>query len=303
MRDDEYMSNDILSTLSTQLADVADRAGASVVQVRGRRRPASGVVYGADVIVTTAGALGREDALHIRRADGVTLDARLTGWDPATGLAVLRVPGLDLPALAAATTPARVGHLALALARSWSNSLTASNGIIAVIGGPLPTGRRRAIDEVIRTTAPMHEGFSGGALIDMTGGLAGIATAARIRGLGVVIPTAIAWKTAALLLEHGTTKRPFLGIAAQPATLPDGQEPSGPKRALLVVGVTPGSPAAQAGVLLGDVIVALDGRPLHAPEDLLEALATRRAGQAVSLRLLRGGVPADIPVMVGEREG
>jgi len=83
---------------------------------------------------------------------------------------------------------ARVGHLALAVARSWSNVVTASAGIVSVIGGPLPTGRRRAIDQVIRTTAPMHDGFAGGAFLDTSGGLIGIATAAAIRGLGVVIP-------------------------------------------------------------------------------------------------------------------
>ena len=94
------------------------------------------------------------------------LEASLAGWDPATSLAVLRVPGLAAPPLTPSSTPARVGHLALAVARSWSNAVTASAGVVAVIGGPLPTGRRRAIDQVIRTTAPMHDGFSGGAFLD-----------------------------------------------------------------------------------------------------------------------------------------
>src|SRR5207244_7968303 len=108
------------------------------------------------------------------------------------------------------------GHLALAVARSWSNAVTATAGIVSVIGGPLPTGRRRAIDEVIRTTAPMHDGFAGGAFLDTSGGLIGIATASEIRGLGVVIPAAIAWQTGATLLAHGGLKRGFLGIAGQP---------------------------------------------------------------------------------------
>ena len=97
------------------------------------------------------------------------IDAELVGWDPTTSLALLRAAGLGLPALTPGSTPPRVGHLALAIARSWSNALTASAGIVAVIGGPLPTGRRRAIDEVIRTTAPMHDGFSGGAFVDAGG--------------------------------------------------------------------------------------------------------------------------------------
>src|SRR5438132_4505878 len=157
-----------------------------------------------------ARALGREDGLRIRTHDGRELDAELAGWDPATSLAVLRAGDLGVAPAPVAQAPARVGHLALAVARSWSNALTASAGIVSVIGGPLRTGRGRAIDEVIRTTAPMHDGFAGGALLDATGGLLGVATAAAIRGLGVIIPSAIAWKTAASLLEHGKVRRGYL---------------------------------------------------------------------------------------------
>src|SRR5207248_5143311 len=115
-------------------------------------------------------------------------------------------PNLGAAALKAAETPTRVGHLALAVARSWSNAVTASAGLVSVIGGPLPTGRGRAIDEVIRTTAPMHDGFAGGAFVDTAGRAIGVATAAEIRGLGVIIPASIAWKTAATLLEHGRVR-------------------------------------------------------------------------------------------------
>src|SRR5258708_23945324 len=155
------MPNDLPSSFSDHLADAVAAAASSVVQVQGRGRPASGLVYADTVVLTTVRALGREDGLHVRRHDGTTLDAELAGWDPTTSLAVLRVPGLGAPAIVPAPSAARVGHLALAVARSWSNAVTASAGIVSVIGGPLPTGRRRAIDEVIRTTAPMHDGFAG----------------------------------------------------------------------------------------------------------------------------------------------
>ena len=224
------------------------------------------------------------------------------GWDPATSLALLRATGLGLPALTPGTTPPRVGHLALAIARSWSNALTASAGIVAIIGGPLPTGRRRAIDEVIRTTAPMHDGFSGGAFVDTGGELIGVTTAARIRGLGVVIPASIAWKTAATVLEHGSMKRGYIGIAAQPATLPEEQRTgSDGKGAVLVTAVAGGSPAARGGVIVGDVILELDGHRLASPEDLLDLLQGDRVGRAVTLRILRGGAPIDVAVTVEER--
>src|SRR5215472_14850116 len=210
-----------LTTFSNQMADAVQAAAPPVVQVQGRRRPASGLVYATDVVVTTTRALGREDGLHVRRHDGETFDAELTGWDPTTALAVLRVARLGVEPIVLSDAPARVGNLALAIGRSWSNAVTASAGIVSVIGGPLPTGRRRAIDQVIRTTAPMHDGFSGGAFLDTSGALLGISTAAAIRGLGVVIPAAIAWKTAATVLEHGSLKRGYLGIAGQPVVLPE----------------------------------------------------------------------------------
>src|SRR3954462_15492101 len=187
------MNTDLLSSFSNQLADAVSAASPSVVQVQGRRRPASGLVYADNVVLTTVRALGRGDGLHVRRHDGQTFDAELAGWDPTTSLAVLRVPGLGTPARTPAANAPRVGHLALAVARSWSNVVTASAGIVSVIGGPMRTGRRRAIEQVIRTTAPMHDGFAGGAFLDTGGGPIGVATAAAIRGTGVVIPAAIAW--------------------------------------------------------------------------------------------------------------
>lgn len=296
------MSNELLSTFSNQLADAVDAVAASVVQVQGRRRPVSGLVYAENVVMTTARALGRGDALHVRRHDGRVLDAELAGWDPATSLAVLRVPDLGVRAVAPAAAAARVGHLAVAIARSWSNAVTASLGIVSVIGGPLHTGRRRSIDQVIRTTAPMHDGFSGGAFVDTNGGLVGVATAAEIRGLGVVIPAGIAWSTAAAVLEHGRLKRGYLGVAGQAVALSAAQTTQHDrKEGLLVVGVTSGSPAADAGLIVGDVLLDFDGHAVDSPEDLLDLLRGDRVGRSVALRVLRGGNVMDVNVVPGER--
>jgi S1-C subfamily serine protease len=297
VRDDGRMLNDI----SNQCANAVEAAAPSVVQVQGRRRPASGIVYGDDLVITTMRNIGREDGLHVRRHDGETLDAELTGWDAATRLAVLRAPGLGARALTPAAAAPRVGHLALAVARSWSNAVTASAGIISVIGGPLPTGRRRAIDQVIRTTAPMHDGFAGGAFLDTAGALLGVATAAEIRGLGVIIPAAIAWKTAAAVVEHGSPRRGYLGIAGQSVRLPDAQRTdTGREHALLVIGITGDGPAAGAGLLVGDQLLALDEQPIESPEDLLDLLGGK-VGQQVTLRVARGGAARNVAVTVGER--
>jgi len=295
------MTTDLLAALSNQLADAVAAAAPSVVQVQGRRRPASGLVYADDVVLTTVRTLGREDNIQVRRDDGELFNAALAGWDPTTSLAVLRVPGLAAAPIRRASAEPRVGQLALAIARSWSNVVTASAGIVAVIGGPLPTGRGRALDQVIRTTAPMHDGFSGGAFLDASGALVGVATASAIRGLGVVIPAGIAWTTAATVLEHGSLKRGYIGLAGQQVELPEAQRRDGVDHALLVVGVTAGGPAAQAGVLVGDLLLTFDGEPVSSPEQLLGRLLGDRVGRSAKLRVLRGNQTVDLDVTLGER--
>jgi serine protease DegQ len=291
-----------LAQLSAELADIIDAATPSVVQVQGRRRPASGVVFRDGLVLTTTRALGRDDGLSVRTTDGQTSEGELAGWDPATTLVLLRVAGLHAPAPTPSTTPPRIGHLAIAVGRSWSNAVTATTGIVSVIGGPLATGHGRTIDRVIRTSAPMHSGFAGGALLDAEGQLIGVATAADIRGLGVVIPSDIAWKTAAALAEHGTTGRGFLGVAGQVARLSDRQRDRQERSSgLLVVGVSTGSPADAGGILVGDVIIEFDGHIVESPLDLLDLLQGDRIGRSLPVKVLRGGSVADLAVTVGRR--
>jgi S1-C subfamily serine protease len=290
-----------LTTFSDALADALAAASPSIVQVQGAGRPASGLIFGSDVVLTMVRVLGRDDGLRVRREEGVALDAELIGWDPTTSLALLRVPGLGGSAIRLSSIAPRVGHLTLAIGRSWSNAVTASAGLVSVIGGPLRTSHRRAIDQVIRTTAPMHEGFAGGALLDPTGALLGAVTSTRIRGTTVVIPAPIASKTTEAILQHGRPRRGYLGIAGQKVRLPGGQQPEGRDTALLVAAVTPDSPAAAAGLLVGDVILALDGQPVESPEDLFDLLLGDRVGRNVQLDVARGGVTTRVPVTVGER--
>ncbi len=296
------MSNAILTSLSDELAARTAAGARVVVQVAGARRPASGIVHGPDTVVTTARAIGREDGLRVRLPDGTELEADLAGWDPATGLAVLRTRaplGLEPPALAQQDT--RPGELVLALARSWSNVITASSGIVAVVGGPLRTGRRRQIQQVIRVTAPMHEGFAGGAVFNAAGQLIGLATSSQIRGFGVVIPASIAWASASQVLSSGIRRRGFIGVAVQPVALPASQRPEGREHALLVVGITAGSPAEAAGMHVGDLLLELEGKAVTDPDDLLDALSGHEIGGTVSTRMLRGGASQNLTLTVAER--
>jgi S1-C subfamily serine protease len=292
-----------LQTLSDDIAAIVAAAEPWVVQVQGRRRPATGIVFGPELIVTTTRALGREDGLRVCRHDGHAVTTEVAGWDPATSLVLLRAPGFDGRPATISETPARVGHFALALARSWSNHITATTGIVSVIGGPLPTGAGRAIDRVIRTTALMHGGFAGGALLDARGHVIGITTAAAIRGLGVVIPSDIAWAVAQRLADHGTVPRGYLGLAGQTVRLSDRQREGDRDAGLLVVAVSSGSPAEAGGILVGDVVVAFDGQPVQSPVDLLELLQGDRVGRTVSVRVVRGETRLDLSVTVGTRSG
>lgn len=295
------MTTSILASISSELASIVETLSPSVVQVQGRRRPASGVAFDAGTVLTTLRAIGREDGLHVRRDDGERAEAELIGWDPATGLAMLRTSLALSPAPRGGAEP-RVGHLAVAIARSWSNAVTASAGIVSVIGGPLPTGRHRAIERVLRTSAPMHEGFAGGAFADTAGRVIGITTASAIRGLQVVIPASIAWDAASEVLKHGRPKRGYLGVAGQPVVLSGRQqEAAGSANGVLIVGVTPDGPAARGGMLVGDVLVRFEGTAVESTDDLLHVMAGDRVGRAVPVSVLRGTHVQDLTITVAER--
>src|SRR5262245_38977586 len=125
----------MLAQLSNDIAEIVASRSPSVVQVQGSRRPASGLVHSSDIVVTTLRAIGSEEGIRVRDPEGRDLDAEMIGWDPATSLAVLRAPDLRATALAPSASTVRVGHLGVAIARSWSNAVTASVGTIAIIGG------------------------------------------------------------------------------------------------------------------------------------------------------------------------
>jgi S1-C subfamily serine protease len=292
----------MLTDISSQLADIVDAVAPSVVQVRAGGRASSGLVYRQGLVLTTGRAVGRDEHPEVRDSDNRAFPAELAGWDPHSRLVLLSVPALAAPAVAPGAAP-RVGNLVLAIGRSLSNNVTASAGIVSVIGGPLPTGRRRQLDRVVRISAPVHDGFAGGAVVGADGSLIGVATAAAIRGLPVVIPADIAWNAAQAITERATARRGYLGIAAQPVRVPERQQAGhGRPDALLVVGVKDGSPAADAGLLVGDLLLALDDVTLSSPEELIDLLVSDRVGRPVSLKLLRGTSPLTVQVTPLDRQ-
>ena len=146
-----------------------------------------------------------------------------------------------------------------------------------------------------------HDGFAGGAIIDASGRVIGVGTAAQIRGLAVVIPAAIAWKSIAHVLEHGAADRISRRVRTSGPTARAAARHSGRDRGLLVVGVTPEGPADSSGVLVGDVILDLDNQPVGSTDDFLSLLTSDRVGRTVPLRVLRGGALSEITVTIKER--
>ncbi|HEX6616830.1 MAG TPA: trypsin-like peptidase domain-containing protein [Gemmatimonadales bacterium] len=295
-----------LAALSDNLAAAVETAGRSVVAIHARRRiPASGVVWQSGVVVGAHHTIQRDDDIGITLHDGTTVPATLAGRDPSTDLAVLRLagPAEGAPAVAPASDPVRVGQLMLALGRPGS-AVTASLGIVSAVGGEWRTWQGGTIDQFVRLDLSIYDGFSGGPLVNAGGRVAGINTSGLARAAAVTVPSRTVERVVKQLLERGHVARGWLGIATQPVRLPPALRRSAGAEAevgLVVVNVEPESPADRGGVLIGDVLLALDDRPVADPGDVMAALGAERIGRPAVLRVARGGRAEQLSVTVGER--
>ncbi|MBA2388756.1 MAG: trypsin-like peptidase domain-containing protein [Geodermatophilaceae bacterium] len=296
-------NSDILNTLSTQMANAVEHVGPALVTVNGRRRQAaSGVMWKAGLVLTADHVLEREEDLTVGTHDGQTLAAELAGRDPSSDLALLRVAGLGAEAPTWAEGAARVGQLLLAVGRPSEEGPMASLGIVSAVGGPLRTGRGGMLERYIRTDAIPYPGFSGGPLVDVQGAILGIMTTGLVNGVALGIPAEAASRVAETLEEHGQIRRGYLGISSQPVRLPEGQRGGLPQESgLLIVRVEEDSPAARAGLLLGDILVALDGEAVSDTGELQVRLTGSRVGTTVPVEVIRGGTPQTVQVTVGQR--
>lgn len=291
--------NDILSSLNTELADAVAAAESSVVQLHGRR-PVAAVAIDPDIVIAPAAAI-HHDTVAVRTADGRALEGSVIGRTSAA-VSVVRVPGLNATPARILSEP-RVGELALAVGRTWSGNVFSALAPVAVVGGPLRTGRRSELARVIRVGIPPHGALVGGALVSAGGGLLGIITGAAIRGTTVVIPASIAVTAARSLVSAGATRHGFIGVTSLPVALPPAQRIDGHERGVLVTGVSPEGPAGAAGMLVGDVIVSFGDKTVTDHEELLNCLTSERIGQAATVGVIRGGSRQTLSVIVGERPG
>jgi S1-C subfamily serine protease len=268
-----------------------------------RRLPASGIVWSADgTIVTAHHVVRRDEKIRVGLPDGETVPASLVGRDPTTDLAVLRVEVADLTPAAWATPDAlRVGHMVLALGRP-GRTVQATLGIVSALGDAWKTPAGGQLDRYLQTDVVMYPGFSGGSLVDPAGQVLGVNTSALLRGVSLAVPTPTVRRVVEMLQAHGRVRRGFLGVSIQPVRLPeDPARQLGQETGILLVAVERGSPAGEAGLLLGDTIVALDNEPVRHMDELSALLSADKVGAEVPVRIVRGGKVQELRVVIGER--
>ena len=298
-------AKNILSDLSDSMAQAVEKASPYTLLVDGRRRfPATGIAYGSQTVLTADHVVERDEEIRVVVEGGAEYQARVAGRDPGSDLAVLTLENGSLTPAKLAEKPGQIGQLVLALGRPNTGGIQASMGVISSQGGPTRTGRGGMLERYWRTDAVPYPGFSGGPLIDLEGKVLGLNTSGLTRGGAVTIPASLAWQVAETLAKHGRVRRGYLGIRSQPVAIPEelqralGREQ---RSGLLIVGVEAGTSAQQAGLLIGDILVALGEQPVRDPDELQARLNTAVVGQATPVGILRGGLAQTIPVTIGER--
>jgi len=286
----------MLQTLSDNLATAAERVGRRVVAIRARRRiPSSGILWRDWVVVTAQHTIQREEDITMTLPDGTDVPATLVGRDPGTDLAALRLAPTNAGPLDVAPLEAiRAGSLVLALGRPGAE-LTAALGLVSAVGEPWRTWHGGRIDRLIRLDIGIYDGFSGGPLVDAEGRVLGVNTSTLLRGAPTAVPAATVERVLGQLLEHGHVPTGYLGVGTQTVAL------SEQSTGLMVMSVDPAGPAGRGGVLLGDVITAIDDKAVSDPADVLAHLDAGQVGKPAQLRLVRAGQPTSVTVTVGDR--
>jgi S1-C subfamily serine protease len=291
----------------------------SVVEIKTASGLGSGVVYDtAGHIVTNAHVVGSATSFQVFLAGSATpLPARLTGSYPPDDLAVIQVSGGAhlVPAHFGDSSKLRVGDIVLAMGNPLGLASSVTDGIISAVGRTVPEppegGKPGAtLPDVIQTSAAINPGNSGGALVSLAGQVVGIPTLAATDqqiggaapGIGFAIPSNIVTDIAGQIIGTGhviNSHRAALGVEVQTVTGPSGQ-PAG----VSIAAVTPGGPAAKAGLRPGDVITAVDGTATPDTETLAAVLAGLHPGQQVSVSITRAdGSTTTIHLTLGQLPG
>jgi S1-C subfamily serine protease len=298
------MSSTLLA-LSNNLADAVEQVGRSVVAVKARSRfSSSGIHWRSGIIVTAEETIRRSEDIIVTLEDGRTVPATLVGRDASTDIAVLKLPDAELPvAQIGETTSLKVGHLVLAVGRSDESGLNASLGVVSALGGSWRSSYGGVIDQFVRLDLSLYPNSEGGPLVDATGRVVGMTVSGPRRSV-LAIPSTTVNRVVNTLLEKGRVARGYLGLGMQPVRLPDTLKNSlnlASVGGVIVVNVEQNGPAERAGVMIGDVLVAINDTPINDTSEVQAMLGPQSVGQTLRAQIVRGGALVEVAIAPAER--
>ena len=295
-------SDDPLDAYSATVVRVAETVLPSIasLHVRTRRGQGAGsasVITADGFLLTSAHVVEGADAADAAFADGTEVRADVIGRDPLSDLAVLRARGDVPPALTLGdAAQLRVGQLVVALGNPLGLAGSVTAGIVSALGRSLPTRAGRVVDEVIQTDAALNPGNSGGALADSEGRVVGVNTAVAGVGVGLAVPINDTTRhIITTLMTQGRVRRAWLGIAGAQSPLPPALAAKvGRRSGLRVAQVIDGSPAAHAGLRLGDILVSVNGEHVVTSTALQRRMVEDAIGRRLEITVWRNGALVDV---------
>ena len=297
--------SEALIELSNALAAATERAAAHTVAVHsGPRGSCSGVIWRAGIIVTADHALRSDEEIHITLPDQRVVSASLVGRDATSDLAVLKSAETTAPVSAFGdAAKLAAGHLTLVVGRTRASGPVAALGAVSLAVAERRHWAGTILSPYLRLDIGLQPTAIGGAAVDARGGVIGIATPKFARFGAIAIPNATVNRVADVLLSKGHVPRGYLGLGLQPVRLPSElslAQRKG-KTANIVLDVAPESPAHKAGILIGDLVLSLDGHEVHHPGDVHSTLGPDSIGKTFVAQLLRGGELREVRISVTER--
>jgi S1-C subfamily serine protease len=295
-------SDDPLDAYSATVVRVAETVLPSIasLHVRTRRGQGAGsasVITSDGFLLTSAHVVEGADGADAAFADGTEVHADVIGRDPLSDLAVLRARGDVPPALTLGdAAQLRVGQLVVALGNPLGLAGSVTAGIVSALGRSLPTRAGRVVDEVIQTDAALNPGNSGGALADSEGRVVGVNTAVAGVGVGLAVPINETTRhIITTLMTQGRVRRAWLGIAGAQSPLPPALAAKvGRRSGLRVAQVIDGSPAAHAGLRLGDIMVSVNGEDVVTSTALQRLMVEDAIGRRLEITVWRNGALVDV---------
>ena len=292
---------DLLVQFSNALATRAEAAKNAVVAIRlAHGRHITGMAWRSEIVVASEQSLPRKDDFEIVAAGGAVLTAKIAGRDPGTNIAILRLAqSIASPSIAAGE--ARTGAVALAIGADGTGGASARLGFVNLAGAEWHSSHGGLIDRRIVLDVNLARREEGGPVFDAAGACLGMSTFGP-RGQVIAIPTATVERIVPLLLKDGRVARGWLGVALQAVAVPDAlRETADQSSGLMVMSVVEGGPAAQAGILAGDIILSVDGTSTHRFRNIARNFGSGSIGRKADLRLIRSGTVITVQATIAER--